>query len=106
MKGADMSKRIGEDSALLSIIGHSAAEPEESEQKPAEKKAAVPKPKPKARNEIRYNKRTGEEIRDKAITFMLQPSLVQEFRDEAYRQRRSANDLAEEIIRAYLKKRR
>lgn len=88
-----MSKLMDENSPALSFIS-SASDPDEKptpKKKPAKKKAPAP---------------AQEETRDIHVNLVLKPSLADALKDEAWTQRRSLNNLVEEILTAYIDKKR
>ena len=86
-----MSKLMDENSPALSFIS-SAPDPDEKPQ---------PKKKPAKKKEPAQ-----EEKRDIHVNLVLKPSLADALKDEAWQQRRSLNNLVEEILTNYIKKRR
>ena len=86
-----MSKLMDENSPALSFIS-SALDPDEKPQ---------PKKKPAKKKEPAQ-----EERRDIHVNLVLKPSLADALKDEAWQQRRSLNNLVEEILTNYIKKRR
>jgi len=90
-----MSKLMDENSPALSFIS-SASDPDEKpapKKKPAKKKAPAPAP-------------SKEERRDIHVNLVLKPSLADALKDEAWTQRRSLNNLVEEILTEYVNKKR
>lgn len=47
-----------------------------------------------------------KEIRDVHVNLVLKPSLVEALKDEAWSQRRSLNNLVEEVLTAYIDKKK
>ncbi len=89
-----MSKLMDENSPALSFIS-SASDPDEkptAKRKPAKKKAPAPA--------------QSEERRDIHVNLVLKPSLADALKDEAWTQRRSLNNLVEEILTEYVNKKR
>ena len=98
-----MSKRIEEDSALLSVLGYGAAQTEEPKpkerpkppKKPAQKKSAGSKAKAPAKDENRTRR----------VQLVLPPTLYEQLKDAAWSDRQSVNEAIIQAITAYLKRR-
>ena len=95
-KGETMSKRIisPADELLTSLNAP-------LEEEPVTPKKSTAKKKPSG---SRTDAPAKKEIRDVHVNLVLKPSLVEALKDEAWKQRRSLNNLVEEILTAYTKK--
>ena len=92
-----MSKRIitGDSPAEEMLLSWSTPK-EETPKKAPKKKSSGSKPKEPAK----------KEIRDVHVNLVLKPSLVEALKDEAWSQRRSLNNLVEEVLTAYIDKKK
>lgn len=90
-----MSKRIEEDSALLSVLGYGTAKPEEPEKKPAPKKKAAGSRAPKPKE---------TENRTRRVQLVLPPTLYDQLKETAWKNRQSVNEAIIQAVTEYLKR--
>ena len=95
-----MSKRIGEDSALLSVLGYGTAQTEEKAQPKTEKK-----PSQKKANGSRAKTTAKDESRTRRVQLVLPPTLYDQLKDAAWENRQSVNETIIQAVTAYLKRR-
>lgn len=99
-----MNKSLTEDNpAVELILGLNAQQPTEPDPEELQKKQAAPKPK---KSKAKEKSEDHKEKRDAHINLVLKPSLADALKDEAWNQRRSLNNLVEEILTNYIKRRR
>ena len=91
-----MSKRIEEDSALLSVLGYGTAKPEEPKKQPAPKKKAAGSRAPKPKKET--------ETRTRRVQLVLPPTLYDQLKETAWSNRQSVNEAIIQAITEYLKR--
>ena len=99
-----MSRNLTEDNpAVELILGLNAQR--EAEQDPGEPQENPAAPKPK-KSKAKEKSEENKEKRDAHINLVLKPSLADALKDEAWNQRRSLNNLVEEVLTNYIKRRR
>ena len=82
-----MSKRIEEDSALLSVLGY--------DEKPSQKKA----------NGSRAKTTAKDETRTRRVQLIFPPTLYDQLKEKAWEEGQSVNETIIQAVTAYLKRR-